>query len=115
VEVKNSMSTIKEFLSQAIKGAWVTANRCNVGDVLQVTSVPEIDNQTFQGKTYLVMNVILERTKESLRLRLSATAVQNLVGVFTEQATDWVGKRIKVVAKQNYPGLGKSGLIYAVA
>jgi len=107
--------SIKDFLDQANKGAWVTANRCNVNDILQITSVPEIDTKSFQGKTYLVMGVVLERTKEPLRLRLSATAVNNLVGAFTDQSANWVGKRIKVAGKTNYPGLGKEGLIYIPA
>lgn len=107
--------SIKDFLTQANKGTWVTANRCNVGDILLVTSVPSLDNTSFPGKTYLVMDVKLERTGEALKLRLSAAAVNNLVGAFTDQNQAWVNKRIRVAGKMNYAGLGKEGLIYVPA
>ncbi len=109
------MASIKEFLDKANKGAWVNTQRCNQGDTLTVTSQPQIDSQTFQGKSYLVMDVKLERTGEALKLRLSPNQTNNLVGVFGDNATLWVGKKIKVAGKINYPGLGKEGLIYVPA
>ena len=107
--------SIKEFLDNAQKSAWVNAQRCNQGDILTVTSQPQIDDKTFQGKSYLVMDVKLERTKETLKLRLSPNQTNNLVGAFGDDANSWIGKRIKVAGKTNYPGLGKEGLIYVPA
>ncbi len=107
--------SIKNLLNQANKGTWVTATRCNVGDILQVTSVPQTDSQSFPGKTYLVMDVKLERTGEAMKLRLSIAAVNNLVGAFSDNENTWVGKRIRVAGKMNYAGLGKEGLIYVPA
>ena len=107
--------SIKDFLATANKGTWVTAAKCNVGDILQVISVPTIDNTSFQGKTYLVMEVKLERTGEQMKLRLSAAAVNNLVGAFSDSNAAWVNKRIRVAGKMNYTGLGKEGLIYVPA
>lgn len=107
--------SIKDFLTQANKGTWVNAQRCNVGDILLVTSVPTIDTTSFPGKPYLVMDVKLERTGETMKLRLSASAVNNLVGAFSDNNTTWINKRIRVAGKMNYAGLGKEGLIYVPA
>lgn len=109
------MSVIKNFQTQANKGTWVTATKCNVGDILAITSVPAIDNTSFPGKIYLVMDVKLERTSETMKLRLSSAAVNNLVGAFSDNEATWVGKRIRVAGKMNYAGLGKEGLIYVPA
>ncbi len=109
-----SQTTIKEFLEKA-KGNWVTATKCNVGDILKVTGQPQIDDKTFEKKIYLVMDITHERTNEAMKLRLSASAVNNLVGVFTDNAANWVGKRIKVAGKTMYAGLGKEGLIFIPA
>lgn len=106
--------SIKEFLNQA-KGMWVTTKNCNINDIVTVMSQPTIDNTSFQGKTYLVMDVKLERTGEALKLRLGGQQVQNLVGVFGDNAPAWIGKRIKIAAKQTYPGLGKDGFIFVPA
>lgn len=106
--------SIKEFLEKA-KGTWVSTKNCNINDILAVTAQPTIDSTSFQGKTYLTMDVKLERTGEALKLRLGGQQVQNLVGVFTDNAVNWVGKRIKIAAKQNYPGLGKDGFIFVPA
>lgn len=106
--------SIKEFLDKA-KGMWVTTKNCNVNDILTIMSAPTIDNTSFQGKTYLVMDVKLERTGEALKLRLGGQQVQNLVGVFTDNAQNWITKKVKIAAKQNYPGLGKDGFIFVPA
>lgn len=106
---------IDQFLNEATKSAWVNAQRCNIGDTIKITSIPTIDNQTYKGKTYLIMEVVLERTSEPLKLRLSGQQVQNLVSTFGKEAQTWIGKRIKVAGKANYPGLGKEGLIYVPA
>jgi hypothetical protein len=109
------MSVIKNFQTQANKGTWVTAAKCNAGDILIVATVPSIDNQSFPGKVYLVMDVKLERTGETMKLRLSSAAVNNLVSAFSDNEASWVGKRIRVAGKMNYAGLGKEGLIFVPA
>lgn len=106
--------SIREFIEKST-GNWVTTNKCQVGDVLVITSYPTIDTQSFQNKTYLVMDVKLERTNEPLKLRLSGQQTKNLVPVFTDDANNWLNKKIRIAAKQEYPGLGKSGFIYVPA
>ncbi len=108
------MSLIKEFIDKA-SGSWVTTQKCQVGDILQIETQPTIDNQSFQNKTYLVMDVKLERTGEQLKLRLSGQQAKNLVPIFTDNAAAWLNKRIRIAAKQEYPGLGKAGFIYIPA
>jgi hypothetical protein len=107
--------SIKEFLDNAQKSVWVNAQRCNQGDILTITSQPTIDDKTFPGRSYLVMDVRLERTRETLKLRLSPNQTYNLIGVLGDDAKSWIGKKIKVAGKVNYPGLGKEGLIYIPA
>ncbi len=103
--------SIKEFLSQSL-GNWVSVKTCQVNDNLTVTSQPQIDKESFPGKIYLTMDVTLERTGAPMKLRLSGQQVQNLAPTFGEEAAKWVGRKIKIAAKQEYPGLGKSGFIY---
>lgn len=108
-----SMS-IKEFLDKAA-GNWVSPKNCQVNDILKILTAPTIDDKTYQGKTYLVMDVEHERTQQAMKLRLSGQQTQNLVGVFTDNAASWIGKRVKIISKVNYPGLGKDGFIYIPA
>ncbi len=103
--------SIKEFLNQTL-GNWVSTKTCQVGDNMTVTSQPKIDKESFKDKTYLVMDVTLERTNAPMKLRLSGQQVQNLAPTFGEEASKWIGRKIKIAAKQEYPGLGKSGFIY---
>ena len=103
--------SIKEFIDQSL-GNWVSTKTCQVGDNLTVTSQPTIDKESFPGKMYLVMDVKRERDNQPMKLRLSGQQVQNLAPTFGEDATKWPTRRIKIAAKQEYPGLGKSGFIY---
>lgn len=105
---------IKEFMQKA-SGNWVSTKTCVVGDVLLITGKPAMDNTSFQGKTYLVMDVTLERTQDKLKLRLGGQQVQNLVPVFGEDGDKWVNRRIRIAAKQMYSGLGKEGFVYISA
>lgn len=103
--------SIKEFLKQSL-GNWVSTKTCQINDNLTVTSQPQIDKESFPGKIYLIMDVTLERTGAPMKLRLSGQQVQNLAPTFGEEAAKWVGRKIKIAAKQEYSGLGKSGFIY---
>lgn len=103
--------SIKEFLYQ-VKGNWVSTKTCQVGDNLTIMSQPKIDKETFQGKTYLVMDVKKESNGDPMKLRLSGQQVQNLAPTFGDNAAGWVGKRVKIAAKQMYSGLGKEGFIF---
>lgn len=105
------MSIIKDFLNQSL-GNWVSVKTCQVNDELTVTSQPVIDKESFKDKTYLVMDVKHDRTAQPMKLRLSGQQVSNLAPSFGEDASKWVSRRIRIAAKQDYPGLGKSGFIY---
>lgn len=103
--------SIKDFLDQA-KGNFVSTKTCNVNDNLTITSQPKIDKETFAGKVGLVMDVKLERTGDTMKLRLNGTQVTQLEPSLGDDAAKWVGRKLKIVAKQDYPGLGKAGFIY---
>jgi hypothetical protein len=103
--------SIKQFLDQT-KGNWVSTKTCAVNDVFTITTAPVIDNKSFENKTYLIMDVKKESTNEALKLRLSGQQVQNLEPTFGDDAVKWVGRKVKIAAKQMYPGLGKEGFIY---
>jgi len=103
--------SIKDFLEQA-KGSWVTTTTCQVGDNLTITTAPKIDKESFQGKIALVMDVKVDRLSDPMKLRLNGSQVKNLEPSLGDDASKWVGRRLKIVAKQDYPGLGKSGFIY---
>ncbi len=109
------MSIIDEFMKKALTGNWVSTKTCEVNDILKITSPPTMDSETYPGKTYLIMDVTHERTNNQMKLRLSGQQVQSLAPTFSNDASKWVTRRIRIVAKQNYPGLGKEGFIYIPA
>jgi hypothetical protein len=110
----NEMS-IKEFLDQ-VKGNWISTKTAKIGDTIEIASQPKIDNQSFKDKTYLVMDCMLNgNMAEPMKLRLSGQQTQALAPTFGDDAAKWVGKKIRIVAKTMYPGLGKEGFIYVPA
>ena len=107
--------SIKEFLDQ-VKGNWVSTKTAKVGDTIEIESQPKIDKESFKDKTYLVMDCSLNGNKaEPMKIRLSGQQVQNLAPTFGDDAPKWVGRKVKIAAKQMYPGLGKEGFIYIPA
>ena len=50
-----------------------------------------------------------------MKLRLSGQQVQTIEPTFGDDATKWIDRKIRIAAKQNYPGLGKEGFIYVPA
>jgi len=95
------------------KGNFVSTRTCKVNDIITITSQPKIDKESFQGKIGLVMDVTVEsHPNEPMKLRLNGSQVGTLEPKLGDDAAKWVGKRIMIVAKQDYPGLGKSGFIY---
>ena len=94
------------------KGNYVSTKTCQVNDTLTIMSAPKIDKDSFPGKIGLVMDVRLDRTNDAMKLRLNGTQVSNLEPSLGDDANKWISRKIKIVAKQDYPGLGKSGFIY---
>ena len=103
--------SIKEFMEKA-KGNWVSTKTCAVNDVFVIQTAPTIDSESFENKTYLIMDVKKESTGEALKLRLSGQQVMNIEPSFGDDAAKWIGRKVKIVAKQMYPGLGKEGFVY---
>lgn len=107
--------SIKDFLDQT-KGNWVSTKTAKVGDIIEIESQPKIDKESFKDKVYLTMDCSLNGNKvEPMKLRLSGQQTQALAPTFGDNAANWVGKKIRIVAKQMYPGLGKEGFIYVPA
>ena len=107
--------SIKEFLDQ-VKGNWVSTKTCKVGDIIKIESPPKIDKESFKDKIYLVMDCsVNDNIAEPMKLRLSGQQVQNLAPTFGDDANKWIGRKIKIAAKQMYSGLGKEGFIYIPA
>jgi len=105
--------SIKEFMDQS-KGNYVSTKTCQVNDTLTIMSAPTIDKESFPGKVGLVMDVRLDRTNDAMKLRLNGTQVASMEPALGDDAAKWISRRIKIVAKVEYPGLAKSGFIYTV-
>jgi hypothetical protein len=107
--------SIKEFLDQ-VKGNWISTKTAKVGDIIEVESQPKIDKESFKDKVYLVMDCSLNGNKaEPMKLRLSGQQVQNLAPTFGDDASKWVGRKVKIAAKIMYSGLGKEGFVFIPA
>jgi len=100
---------IEKFLSKA-GGPWIRADNCKVGDKLKIISKPTIDEQTFD-RPYLICDVVLERTGEQFKLRLGPKNVARIAEVLSTDENKWVGAELEVISIENYPGLGKKGLL----
>ena len=102
------MSAIEEFLKKA-GGPWLRADHVNPGDKLQIITEPILDEQTFD-RPYLVCDVLLLRTGEQYKLRLSKTNVTRIAQTLGTKS--WKGKYIEVVSIENYPGLRQKGILF---
>jgi hypothetical protein len=102
-------------ISKFLRGSgrrWLTAERVRVDDILEVVGEGEIDEETFT-KPYLILPVRYEG--EELWLRIGVRNARRLADAWGTDTARWVGKRIKVVALEEYPGLGRKGMVLSPA
>jgi hypothetical protein len=109
------MSSIKDFLDQA-KGNWVSQKTAKVGDTVEIMTQPKIDKESFKDKVYLVADCILNGvTSSPMKIRFSGQQVIALQPTFGDDASKWIGRKVRIVAVVDYPGLGKKGFVYVPA
>jgi len=106
--LSEGVSTIEEFLRKA-GGPWLRAVHVKTGDRLKILSEPVVDDQTFD-RPYLVCDVLLQRTNEEFKLRLSKTNVTRIAQ--TLGTSSWKGKEIEVISVEEYPGLKQRGILF---
>jgi len=100
---------IDKFLKEA-GGNWIKADDCAANDQLKITTVPVIDDETFENP-YLVCGVTLTRTGENYKLRMGGKNVKRISETLGKDEKEWVGRLLEVVSIETYPGLGTKGLL----
>lgn len=101
-------STIEEYLEKA-GGAWIRADNVQTGDKLKVLTEPLVDDKTFD-RPYLVFDAVLMRTGEQHKVRLGTKNVTRIAETLGKTA--WKNKQIEVMSIENYPGLGRKGILF---
>jgi len=101
-------SSIEEFLARS-QAFWLRADHVQVGDRLDILDEPVVDEESFD-KPYLVMKVRLQRTGEEFNLRLGVRNVQRIAETLGRES--WRGHQLEVIAVEEYPGLGRRGILF---
>lgn len=103
------MVDIKEYLRKS-GGNWLRAGNVQVGDKLQLLDDGFIDDQTFD-RSYLVFNILLQRTGEQFKLRLGSQNVTRIAETLGNDSSKWKNGHLEVISIENYPGLGRGILL----
>jgi len=101
-------SPVEEFLEKA-RGFWLRAEHVKVGDRIEILDEPMVDEKTFD-KPYIVFRGRLLRTGDEYNVRLGPRNVQRIAETLGTKS--WKGKQIEVISIENYPGLGKKGILF---
>lgn len=100
--------SIKRFLEQG-GGTFASVENIKPGDELPIVAV-YFDNTTYPENPAIVVNS--EKDGEEFKVRLSKANVKRIAEVLSDDETKWIGNSLKCVMHQDYPGLGKKGLIW---
>jgi len=101
-------SPVEEFLEKA-RGFWLRAEHVKVGDRIEILDEPMVDEKTFD-RPYIVFRGRLLRTGDEYNVRLGPRNVQRIAETLGTKS--WKGKQIEVISIENYPGLGKKGILF---
>jgi len=101
-------SSVEKFLEEA-KAFWLRAEHVQVGDRLEILDEPTVDRETFD-RPYLTCRVKLLRTGDEFNLRLGTRNVQRIAE--TLGTKNWRGQQLEVIALEDYPGLGRRGILF---
>ena len=102
------MSIIEEYLKSA-GGNWLNAENVHDGYKLKIQEV-WLDDDTFERPYICVSGV--NNQGEAVKARLGVQNVQRIVDVLGTQQTSWVDNFLECIGTQNYPGLGKRGVLW---
>ena len=100
--------SVKRFLEQG-GGTFASVQNTNEGDELPIVAV-YFDNTTYPDNPAIVVNS--EKDGEEFKVRLSKANVKRIAEVLSDDENKWIGSKLKCVMHQDYPGLGKKGLIW---
>lgn len=102
------MSVVDEYLKTA-SGNWMRAENVRVGDKIKILTEPSIDDKTFD-RPYLILTGLLIRTGEQFGIRLGTKNVKRIAETLGK--TNWKDKNILVISIEDYPGLGRKGILF---
>ena len=104
----NESMSIKRFLEQG-GGTFASVQNTNPNDELPIQTV-YFDNETYPDNPAIVVNST--KDGEEFKVRLSKANVKRIAEVLSDDEAKWIGNSLRCVLHQDYPGLGKKGLIW---
>lgn len=106
---RSESMSVKRFLEQG-GGNFATAQNTPVGTVLPILGV-YFDNETYKENPAIVVNS-KRANGEDVKIRLSRANVKRISETLSEDENQWIGNSVKALTHQEYPGLGKTGIIW---
>jgi hypothetical protein len=100
---------IERFLEKA-GGPWIRADNVKPGDTVTIRNV-SLDEESFD-RPYIVIDGTLDRTGEQVKVRLSQQNVNRIIQDLGRKEAGWIGHKLQVLSIENYPGLGRRGVLW---
>jgi len=99
-------------IDDVFKGAFLTTDSgIEEGDTVKIIDTPQVDDTTFEDRTYIILPVDWNGIKYSVRI--GASNANNIANDFgTKEIEEWKDREIYVKEIRLYKGLGKSGIIW---
>ena len=104
------MSIIKTYMEKG-GGNWAKASNVATGAKITVESV-YLDDESFEGQSYIVVNGIYDITGEAIKVRLGVQNLRRVVETLGDNEATWTNNKLVVLGTQDYPGLGSKGILW---
>ena len=104
------MSIVKEYMQKG-GGNWAKANNVASGATVTIGSV-YLDDESFEGQSYIVVNGIYDPTGEEIKVRLGVQNLRRVVETLGDNEALWQNHKLTVLGTQDYPGLGSKGILW---
>jgi len=100
---------VKEFIERS-GSTFLNTDNSKTGDLVEIMKV-SLDSTTFD-KPYIVVDGVLQRTNEACCVRLGVQNLKRIAEDLGVNENDWTGNCLRVLAFQEYAGLGKKGILW---
>jgi len=104
------LSIVRNFMKKG-GGNWAKASNVASGSTVSIGDV-YLDDQSFEGQSYIVVNGAYDPTGEAIKVRLGVQNLKRIVDVLGDDETKWGGNKLSVLGFQDYPGLGSRGILW---
>lgn len=104
------VSIVKSYMEKG-GGNWAKANNVATGAKVTIGSI-YLDDESFEGQSYIVVNGIYDPTGEEIKVRLGVQNLRRVVETLGDNEALWPKNKLVVLGFQDYPGLGSRGILW---